>query len=198
MSGVALWKAAAFAVPFITLVVGGSYLVAYLVTVLMGLPPSLGSPLAVRGVGGALVLLGLAVAGWVFSYRSPAAMMVSTYITLRKLVRGTAVEERSGRAEPLVVEGLQKYTRNPLYFGILVSVFGWGVVTASTCILVWSAALALWFGVILIPFEERELRALFGKQYEEYAVAVPMIVPFVRRRKRRTPKEAQSGGASQT
>ena len=197
MAGVALWKAAAFAVPVILLVVGGSYAVAYSVVVLIGLPRFLGFPLVVRGVGAVLVLLGLAVAGWVFSYRSPAAMMVSTYITLRKLIRGTPVEERSGREEPLVVQGLQKYTRNPLYFGILVSVFGWGLVTASTCILLWSAALALWFGVVLIPFEERELRALFGKQYEEYARTVPMIVPLIRLRRRRLPYEGRSARAGQ-
>jgi len=166
MASIALCKAAAFAVPVILLVVGGFYAVAYSVTALVGLPPFLGFPLAVRSAGGALVLLGLAVAGWVFSYRSPAVMMASTYVTLRKLIGGTPVEEKSEREEPLVVEGLQKYTRNTLYFGILVGVFGWGLATASTCVLIWSAFLALWFGVILIPFEERELRALFGKQYD--------------------------------
>ena len=141
MSDVGLRKAAAFAVPAILLVVGGFYAIVYAIAALIGLPPSLGFPLAVRVVGGVLVLLGLAVGGWVFSYRSATSMMVSTYIT------------------------------------------------------VWSASLCLWFWLILIPFEEGELRALFGKQYEEYADAVPMIVPFTKRRKGRpSPREVIGPG----
>lgn len=183
MSGVGFGKAAAFAVPVILLILGGFYAGAYFVTTSLGLPASLGFPWVLSAVGWAVAVIGVAVGGWVFRYRSPAAMMGSTYVTFAKMFRKSSVVERAGRAEPLVVEGPQKYTRNPLYLAVLLVAFGWSLATASTCVLVWSAALLVWFSLILIPFEERELLALFGAQYANYARAVPMLVPFTKRRR---------------
>jgi protein-S-isoprenylcysteine O-methyltransferase Ste14 len=111
-------------------------------------------------------------------------MVVSTYITFSKLFRGSPLAETAGRVEPLVVEGPQKYVRNPLYFALIVVVFGWALAAESTYVLVWSAVLLLWFRLILIPFEERELRELFGSQYANYVEAVPMLIPFTKRRRR--------------
>jgi protein-S-isoprenylcysteine O-methyltransferase Ste14 len=40
----------------------------------------------------------------------------------------------------------------------------------------------LWFTVVVIRFEEQEIRLLFGKEYEVYARKVPMIIPSLRPR----------------
>ncbi len=45
-----------------------------------------------------------------------------------------------------------------------------------------SVALGLWFALVLAPFEERELRALFGASYVEYARRVRRFLPIPRRR----------------
>ncbi len=139
-----------------------------------------------------MVVTGLAIALWTFRYRSPSDMVVSTYVTLTKLFGRKSVAERLGRTEPLVVVGLQKYVRNPLYLGVILMTFGWALVGGYTFILVGAVILLLWFRVVLIPFEEKELLALFGGEYAKYKDEVPMLVPFTKRRKRTKPRGVPS------
>ena len=176
-------KAAAVAGSTIVLLVGAFFFASYLVSNLFGLPRSVAFPLAVRAVGAVMVMVGLVVAGWLFRYRSPAAMVISTYITFMKLFKRVSMAEPSGRTEPLVLVGPQKYVRNPLYFGVIVMTFGWALVGGYVFVLIGAVLLLLWFRLVLIPFEERELRALFGEQYERYSNAVPMLVPFTKRKR---------------
>jgi protein-S-isoprenylcysteine O-methyltransferase Ste14 len=184
MSGPEVGKATAIAAPTIALIIVTLFAVSFLVSALLGLPPYLGLPPVVRVVGGAMVVAGVAVAGWVFKHRSPVSMVVSTYVTFMKLFRRVPIAEFAGRTEPLVISGPQKYVRHPLYLGIIVMVFGWALVGAYTFVLVASVAVLLWFCLALIPFEERELRALFGDRYTRYMDDVPMLVPFAKRARR--------------
>ena len=183
MAGTALARAAAVAGAAIVLLLAVIFYVAGVVSSLLGLPPSPGLPSVVRALGAVLAVAGLAVAGWVFRYRSPADMIVSTYVTFMKLFRRTPLAERSDRAEPLVVAGPQRYVRNPLYFAVIVVALGWGLAGASTSVLIGAALLFAWFRFFLIPFEERELRVLFGEQYGEYANRVPALFPFTKRKR---------------
>ncbi len=185
MTGVHVGRAVALAVPVIALILGGLYAASYFAVVLLGLPMSLGLSSSLRLVGWLPIVGGLALGGRVMRYRRPAVMIVSTYVTFRKALGRAPAVEMSGRGEPLIVEGPHKYTRNPLYFAVVVVSLGWALVAASTDVLIWSAALLLWFRLVLIPFEERELRALFGEQYSNYAEGVPMLVPFTKRGRRR-------------
>jgi protein-S-isoprenylcysteine O-methyltransferase Ste14 len=175
-------KAAAVAAPIILLIVGGVFGISYFVSAFFG-AGSLGFPSVVRACGVALVVAGLAFAGWTFMYRSPATMIVSTYTTFTKMVGRIPVSERSARSEPLVVVGPQKYTRNPLYFGVVLLVFGWGLYSGASYVLVAALLLVLWFRLVLIPFEEKELLALFEGQYVKYSEEVPMLVPFTKRKR---------------
>jgi hypothetical protein len=129
MSGVGVGRAIAFAVPVILLIIGGLYAVSYFVATLLGLPPSFAFSPVVSVAGWAILFIGVAVGGWVFRYRSPSVMIVSSYITFTKMFRKVPFREMSGRSEPLVVEGPQRYSRNPLtslYYS-LVSVGRWPV-----------------------------------------------------------------------
>ena len=180
---------AALALLTVLLLISAIFAASKLLMTALGLPTSLGIPPALRFIGAILVVAGLAVAAWTFRYRSPIDMAVSTYVTFVKLFRGGSLSQPSGRNEPLVVVGAQRYTRNPLYFGVVVMTFGWALVGEYTFVMAGTVFLLFWFRFILIPLEERELEALFGDQYRKYAVDVPMLVPFTKRRKR-------SGGAS--
>ena len=137
----------------------------YLISKLLGLPSSMGLPPPIRAVGVAVILSGLALVCWLFTYRGPSNMIRSTYITLAKLFRMVLLAERSARTEPLVIDGPQRYTRNPLYFGVVVIVLGWALFTSSTFIFIAAIVLYLWYRFYLIPFEESELSALFGDEY---------------------------------
>jgi protein-S-isoprenylcysteine O-methyltransferase Ste14 len=197
MSETNVGKAVAIAAPTIALIIVSLFVISFVVSFLLGLPPSLGLPLPLRFLGGAMVVAGLAVAGWVFRYRRPADMIVSTYVTFTKLFRRAPLAEISDRTESLVISGPQRYVRNPLYFGVIVIVFGWALFGGTSYVLVAAIVLLLWFCFVLIPFEERELRALFGDHYARYMESVPMLIPFTKRA-RRSGAEQDPAGSPKT
>ncbi len=176
-------RAVLFAVPIIVAVVLALFVISYFMSTLVGLPLSLDLPTAVRVAGGAIVLSGMGIGGWVLAHRGPTNVIVSTYITLTKLFRRTLVSESAGRTEPLIITGPQKYVRNPLYFGVVVMVFGWAILTSFTFVFIATVIILLWFTFVLIPFEERELYALFGEQWKKYSESTPMLFPFTKRKK---------------
>lgn len=184
MFGVKTWKAGALGFPVILAIVLSILGASYLGSALVGLPNSVGLPSVVNLAGGVVVLAGLGVAVWTFKERSPGAVIVSTYFTLAKAFRRVPLGEAAGRTERLVVEGPQRYTRNPLYLGVVIMVAGWAFMTGTTYLFVSAAAFFLWFSVVLIPFEERELRSLFGQEWAEYSERTPMLIPFTKRAKR--------------
>lgn len=81
-----------------------------------------------------------------------------------------------GEHEPLVTGGLHRYVRHPLYtagFMIL-----WGVVDDPR-----SLATALYGSLYLLIgtyFEERKLRRIYGRAYEDYSRRVPPFIPWPR------------------
>jgi len=154
--------------------------IASLVARILNLPSSLDLPLLLRVLGGVLIGVGVALALWLFKYRKPVTMLVSTYFTFRKLFTRTPIEEISGRAEPLIIRGPQKYVRHPLYLGAIIIIFGYGFLSGSTSTFLATFIILLWFWLVQIPFEEKEMRALFGEQYVTYMHVTPMLIPFTK------------------
>jgi protein-S-isoprenylcysteine O-methyltransferase Ste14 len=175
-------RAIAIGAPLIATMVFALFGVSFLLSTILGFPFSLGLPIVVRVVGVAIALAGFAVIAWTFKNRSPAIVIVSTYITLTKALKGIPIAEKAGRTEPLILSGPQKYTRNPLYFGVVVMVLGWAILTSYSFVFVATIVILLWFSIVIIPFEERELRALFGEEWRRYSEETPMLIPFTKRR----------------
>ncbi len=158
---------------------------AYLVTVALHIPLQLGFQLPVRFIGLLLLISGLTLLGWFFRYRRPVDILLSTYVTFSKFAtRGESLGERSGRIEPLIVEGPYKYVRHPLYSDVVLLILGWWLLLDYSFLLISSLLLLLWFNFVVAPFEERELRAIFGADYDRYAERVPRIIPFAGRPRR--------------
>jgi len=164
----------------IVLILAGLFAIASRITAILGLPPHVHLPLPVGVIGLAISAAGVVLATWLFKYRKPSAMIVSTYFTFTKMLRLTPVAKAGGRAEPLVVQGPQRYVRHPLYLAALAMVLGWSLANGMPSWFVWSVLMYLWFRLVQIPFEERELVALFGEQYLGYCHTVPMLVPFTK------------------
>jgi protein-S-isoprenylcysteine O-methyltransferase Ste14 len=158
-------------------------LIGYFIGAVFGLPTRLGLPQPVRVLGVIVLLAGFSLLGWVFSYRKPVDVFVSTFLTMQKVVTGTLTKDKSARAEPLVIEGPQRYVRHPMYFAVVVMVLGWWLVLDYTFILLMVGLFILWFNLVVIRFEEQELRAIFGEQYESYSKSVPRFIPSFRPRR---------------
>jgi hypothetical protein len=123
----------------------------YIVTLAVGLAANLLFPIPVQLSGFFIIAIGIGFLGWTLRCRKPRDVMKSTYVTIMKAIRRMNVTETLGRTEPLTILGL---------FG---AVF-----------------LFLWFRFVLIPFEEKELVAIFGDQYPKYMKRVPCIIPFTK------------------
>ena len=167
-----------FVILFIFAVISSMLGLGYLVTLILGLSFDLLFPLPVRLLGLLIIAIGIGFAGWTLIYRKPYDIMESSYATVKKAIRRIDVKEKVGRTETLVIVGPYKYVRHPQYFGVVVLLFGLGLLSSFIFLFFASLFSFLWFRFILIPFEEKELVAIFGDQYKNYMRQVPSIFPF--------------------
>ena len=167
--------------PIVALLVTALCVVGYVLCVALEIPLRLHLPGALRAVGIIVLAAGSAVYIWLWKYRSPVEIFVSTFVSWTKLLRGVPRNVPAERSEPLVVTGPHRYVRHPLYAAVMVMAFGWWLLLDYTVLLLLAAFMFLWFNFVVAPFEERELAALFGPEYEAYAKRTPRFVPSLQR-----------------
>lgn len=120
----------------------------------------------------------------------PTQLLGLTCIGLGAALLAACVWEfaRSGRGtlspvdppRELVVRGLYRYVRNPMYLSVTTIVLGEWLLTGSEALL---AYWALWFlavNLFIIGYEEPTLRRRFGESYERYAREVGRWIPRLR------------------
>jgi len=73
----------------------------------------------------------------------------------------------------LVVGGLYRYTRNPMYNGVLATLLGEAWLFGSTSILEYAAFILIAFHLFVVLYEEPALNAQFQESYRAYRQAVP-------------------------
>lgn len=84
----------------------------------------------------------------------------------------------------LVVQGLYRYVRNPMYLSVTAIVLGEVLLTRSRGLLIYWA---MWFATVnafVMAYEEPTLRRQFGTTYDEYTRTVGRWLPGRRRRRR--------------
>ena len=77
----------------------------------------------------------------------------------------------------LVVEGLFRYTRNPMFWGIFSLILGEALIFNSLQLLCYFLLMVMTQMVHVQVNEERWLRRGFGAEYEEYCRQVPRWLP---------------------
>ena len=81
--------------------------------------------------------------------------------------------------DALATTGPYAYTRNPLYLGSLIIGLGFTIASGKLILGLVFAALFLGIYVPVMRVEAKTLAELFGKDYREYAAAVPLFLPRV-------------------
>ena len=81
----------------------------------------------------------------------------------------------------LVVNGLYRYVRNPMYVGVLLLIAGWSLFFKSWPILFYGIAIAFFFHLFVLLVEEPMLRQRFGDSYLSYCVEVARWLPTVKK-----------------
>ena len=77
----------------------------------------------------------------------------------------------------LVVCGLYRYVRNPMYLSVTTIVLGEGLLTRSVALVVYWAIWFLGANLFVIGYEEPTLRRRFGASYDEYTQQVGRWLP---------------------
>ena len=85
--------------------------------------------------------------------------------------RGTTKNPK-GEATAFVVEMPYTFTRNPMYLGITLVLFGFAVFFASIVTLLAPIAFVVIIDRMVIPLEEQNLERLFGPSYMDYQTRV--------------------------
>jgi protein-S-isoprenylcysteine O-methyltransferase Ste14 len=80
----------------------------------------------------------------------------------------------------LVVTGLYRYVRNPMYVAVLSLIFGQGFFFGNVRVLEYGLMVALAFHLFVRLYEEPVLRAKFGGEYEDFCANVRRWIPRFR------------------
>ncbi len=146
----------------------------YLVLLTRGAPPELP---ALAGLGWRSAGLGLVVAG--------VAGFLICVVDFARSGRGTPFP--LDPPKELVVSGLYRHVRNPMYIAVQIVVLGEAVVFRSGELAVYWLSVLAGFHLFVVLYEEPTLRRRFGSAYEEYARRVPRWLPTrLGRRRSRT------------
>lgn len=137
--------------------------VALLIVAAMWLAPRLGPalelPLLARAIGaGVVASIGLAIG-------------LAGNVAFRR-AKTTVNPLRPENASSLVTSGIYRFTRNPMYLGLLLVVLAWAVFLGSAWALAGPLAFVVYIGRFQIAPEESILTGKFGAAYTDYAARV--------------------------
>jgi len=77
----------------------------------------------------------------------------------------------------LVVRGLYKYVRNPMYVSVLTILIGEAIFFVSTAIIIETGIFMVLVYLFVVFYEEPTLRRQFGESYEKYTQKVGRWIP---------------------
>jgi protein-S-isoprenylcysteine O-methyltransferase Ste14 len=80
----------------------------------------------------------------------------------------------------LVVTGLYRHVRNPIYVANVLVIAGQGLLFGDVRLLEYGALVWLAFHLFVLGYEEPKLRATFGGEYEDFCAHVPRWLPRAR------------------
>ena len=110
-----------------------------------------------------ILAAGLALAGLV--------LVIVGVVSFRKM-ETTISPQQPEAAARLVVSGIYRRTRNPMYLGMLLALLGWGVFLANLLAIVLAAMFVPVMNRLQIGPEERVLAARFGTAFTAYRSTV--------------------------
>lgn len=155
-------RAALGSLVFLVLVPGAvAGLVPWSITGWRAQPTALG----LRAVGVTLVIAGVAV-------------LVSAFA--RFVLEGLGTPAPVAPTERLVVGGLYRHVRNPMYLAVASTIAGQALILGRPALFVYAAIFCVVVAAFVHGYEEPTLTARYGEQYEAYRGAVPAWLPRLR------------------
>ena len=91
----------------------------------------------------------------------------------RFVVEGVGTPAPVAPTRELVVGGLYRYVRNPMYLAVLAAIVGQSLALGQLVLLPYAAVVAAAFAAFVHWYEEPTLARQFGDRYQAYRRAVP-------------------------
>ncbi len=142
--------------------------------------------LAMPGLMGGAVPL--ALTGWRSS--KPAwwlhvsgALLIATGVAVlleafaRFVIEGRGTPAPVAPTERLVIGGLYRHVRNPMYLAVIAAIIGQALLLGRPGLLVYAAVFWLTVAAFVYGYEEPSLSERYGEQYAAYRRAVPNWCP---------------------
>ena len=100
-------------------------------------------------------------------------MIVLLHAFLRFVVEGFGTPAPVAPPQQLVVGGLYRYVRNPMYLAVTAAIVGQALALGRLVLLPYAAGFVVAAYAFVRLYEEPTLHRQFGEQYEEYRRSVP-------------------------
>jgi protein-S-isoprenylcysteine O-methyltransferase Ste14 len=102
-----------------------------------------------------------------------AGLVVLVHAFVRFVVEGVGTPAPVAPTEHLVVGGLYRHVRNPMYVAVAAIIVGQALALGWPALLLYAAAFVAVTATFVRLYEEPVLRERFGAEYEAYRRAVP-------------------------
>jgi protein-S-isoprenylcysteine O-methyltransferase Ste14 len=122
-------------------------------------------PMVVAVLGAILIVAGTAVVLLAFA---------------RFVLEGRGTPAPIAPTDTLVVGGLYRYVRNPMYVAVGTTIVGQALLLGRPALLAWAALFWAVVAAFVHGYEEPTLSAQYGEQYAAYRRAVPAWIPRLR------------------
>jgi len=126
-----------------------------------------GYPLGVEILGGVVLAAGAGVLAYAFGQFA---------------IQGLGTPAPIAPTTTLVVRGLYRYVRNPMYLAVLAAIVGQALVFGRPVLFVYAACIAALFVTFVRFYEQPTLTRQYGAQYQAYLRDVPGWWPRLRPR----------------
>jgi protein-S-isoprenylcysteine O-methyltransferase Ste14 len=121
----------------------------------------------------------LQIVGWALLVAG-VAVLLSAF--LRFVVEGVGTPAPVAPTRHLVVGGLYRYVRNPMYLAVGATIVGQALVLGRPVLLLYAGLFGVAVASFVHGYEEPTLHRTYGQEYEAYRRAVPAWWPRFRRK----------------
>ncbi len=125
-----------------------------------------------------------AAVSWARSRAVAALILIGGAIVVSSFVRfvmdGLGTPAPVAQPRMLVVTGMYRHVRNPMYVGALSAIFSQALLFGDPRLILCGAIAFLCFHLFVVLYEEPTLRRKFGAQYTDYCRNVPRWIPRVK------------------
>ena len=117
-----------------------------------------GAPLPAKIAGAALIAAG-------------AATLLNAFA--RFALQGLGTPAPIAPTERLVITGLYRYVRNPMYLAVMATIVGQALLLGRPALLAYAVVFGATVHAFVRGYEEPTLRATYGEEYDRYRAEVP-------------------------